>query len=156
MRTNEFITSHLNVIIIGASGSGKTWLSCAFGINACQNKYRVKYFRLPELFSEFEAQKIQGKCRQYLSALQKYDLLILDEFLLTSTTTGERENLLELIESRTNRKSTIFCSQWTPSGWHEKLGGGAVADAILDRIINSSYKIELHGKSLREEYSKLK
>lgn len=156
LRTNEFITSHLNVIIIGASGSGKTWLSCAFGINACQNKYRVKYFRLPELFSEFEAQKIQGKYRQYLSALQKYDLLILDEFLLTSTTTGERENLLELIESRTNRKSTIFCSQWTPSGWHEKLGGGAVADAILDRIINSSYKIELHGKSLREEYSKLK
>lgn len=65
-------------------------------------------------------------------------------------------NLLELIESRTNKKSTIYCSQWTPSGWHEKLGGGAVADAILDRIVNSSYMIELKGNSLGEEYSKLK
>ena len=108
------------------------------------------------MFSELEAQKIQGKYRQYLSALGKYDLLILDEFLLTSTTTSERENLLELIESRTNKKSTIYYSQWTPSGWHEKLGGGAVADAILDRIINSSYMIELKGNSLREEYSRLK
>lgn len=125
-------------------------------INACQSKYRVKYFRLPELFSEFEAQKIRGKYRQYIANLQKYDLLILDEFLLTSTSTSERENLLELVETRTNRKSTILCSQWTPSRWHEKLGGGAVADAILDRIINSSYIIELKGKSLREEYSKVK
>lgn len=116
LRTNQYIASHLNIIMIGASGCGKTWLSCAFGINACQEKYRVKYLRLPELFSEFEAQKIQGRYRQYLFSLQKYDLLILDEFLLTSSTTGERENLLELIESRTNRKSTIFCSQWTPSG----------------------------------------
>ena len=107
-------------------------------------------------FQNLRLRKFRGKYRQYLSTLQKYDLLILDEFLLTSTTTSKRENLLELIEPRTNRKSTIFCSQWTPSGWHEKLGGGAVTDAILDRKINSSYKIELHGKSLREEYSKLK
>lgn len=156
LRTNDYIESQLNIIVIGASGCGKTWLSCAFGVNACQSKYRVKYYRLPELFSEFEAQKIQGRYRQYLSALGKYDLMILDEFLLTSTTTSERENLLELIESRTNKKSTIYCSQWTPSGWHEKLGGGAVADAILDRIVNSSYMIELKGNSLREEYSKLK
>ena len=107
-------------------------------------------------FQNLKHKKIQGKYRQYLSALGKYDLLILDEFLLTSTTTSERENLLELIESRTNKKSTIYCSQWTPSGWHEKLGGGAVADGILDRIVKSSYMIELKGNSLREEYSRLK
>ena len=154
--TNEYIHNHLNIILIGASGCGKTWLSCAFGINACQARIKTKYIRLPELFSEFEAKKIQGQFRQYLKQLQKYDLLILDEFLLVAASLEERNDLLELMESRTNRKSTIFCSQWTPEGWHERLGAGPVADAILDRIVNSSYTIQLQGNSMREEYSKLK
>ena len=154
--TNEYIRNHLNIILIGASGCGKTWLSCAFGINACHSRYKTKYIRLPELFSEFEARKIQGQFRQYLRQLQKYDLLILDEFLLVAASPEERNDLLELMESRTNRKSTIFASQWTPEGWHERLGAGPVADAILDRIVNSSYTIQLQGNSLREDYSKLK
>ena len=154
--TNEYIRSHLNIILIGASGCGKTWLSCAFGINACQARIKTKYIRLPELFSEFEAKKIQGQFRQYLKQLQKYDLLILDEFLLVAASPTERNDLLELMESRTNRRSTIFCSQWTPEGWHERLGAGPVADAILDRIVNSSYTIQLQGNSMREEFSKLK
>lgn len=156
LRTNEYIRSHLNIILIGASGCGKTWLSCAFGINACQARIKTKYIRLPELFSEFEAKKIQGQFRQYLKQLQKYDLLILDEFLLVAASPTERNDLLELMESRTNRRSTIFCSQWTPEGWHERLGAGPVADAILDRIVNSSYTIQLQGNSMREEYSILK
>ncbi len=77
--TNEHIRNHLNIILIGASGCGKTWLSNAFGINACQARIKTKYIRLPELFSEFEAKRIQGMFRQYLKQLQKYDLLILDE-----------------------------------------------------------------------------
>ena len=154
--TNEYIRNHLNIILIGASGCGKTWLSCAFGINACQARIKTKYIRLPELFSEFEAKRIQGMFRQYLKQLQKYDLLILDEFLLVAANPSERNDLLELMESRTNRKSTIFCSQWTPEGWHERLGAGPVADAILDRIVNSSYTIQLQGNSMREEYSKMK
>lgn len=156
LSTNEYIRNHLNIILIGASGCGKTWLSCAFGINACQARIKTKYIRLPELFSEFEAKKIQGQFRQYLKQLQKYDLLILDEFLLVAASPTERNDLLELMESRTNRRSTIFCSQWTPEGWHERLGAGPVADAILDRIVNSSYTIQLQGNSMREEYSKLK
>jgi len=154
--TNEYIRSHLNIILIGASGCGKTWLSCAFGMTACKERYKTKYIRLPELFSEFEVKKIQGQFRPYLKQLQKYDLLILDEFLLTAASPEERNDLLELMESRTNKRSTVFASQWTPEGWHERLGGGAVADAILDRILNSSYIIELQGNSLREDYSKLK
>ncbi|MBQ1378445.1 MAG: ATP-binding protein, partial [Erysipelotrichaceae bacterium] len=117
---------------------------------------RVKYIRLPDLFAEFETKKIQGKYREYLKELKKYDLLILDEFLLVSTSQSERNDLLELMEAGINRKSTIFASQWLPEGWHERLGGGAVADAILDRIINSSYTIPLYGDSLREEYSLIK
>jgi DNA replication protein DnaC len=154
--SNDYIHNHLNIILIGASGCGKTWFSCAFGINACRARIKTKYIRLPELFSEFEAKRIQGQFRQYLKQLQKYDLLILDEFLLVAANPTERNDLLELMESRTNRRSTIFCSQWTPEGWHERLGAGPVADAILDRIVNSSYTIELYGNSMREDYSKLK
>ena len=154
--TNEYIRNHLNIILIGASGCGKTWFSCAFGTNACRARIKTKYIRLPELFSEFEAKRIQGQFRQYLKQLQKYDLLILDEFLLVAASPSERNDLLELMESRTNKRSTIFCSQWTPEGWHERLGAGPVADAILDRIVNSSYTIELYGNSMREDYTKLK
>ena len=156
LSTNDYLEHGLNIILIGASGCGKTWLSCAFGVNACINKYRAKYIRLPELFSEFEVHRIQGTYRTYLKNLQKYDLLILDEFLLSPTNESERADLLELMESRCNKKSTIFCSRWTPEGWHQRLGDGPIADAILDRIINSSYTIVLHGKSMREEYSKIK
>lgn len=153
---NSYISNHLNIILVGATGSGKTWLSCAFGVNACRARYRVKYIRLPDLFAEFEARKIQGKYREYLKELKRYDLLILDEFLLVSASQSERNDLLELMEARINRKSTIFASQWLPEGWHERLGGGAVADAILDRITNSSYTIPLYGDSLREDYSVIK
>jgi len=156
LSNNSYIASRLNIILVGATGSGKTWLSCAFGVNACRARYRVKYIRLPDLFAEFETKKIQGKYREYLKELKKYDLLILDEFLLVSASPGERNDLLELMEARINRKSTIFASQWLPEGWHERLGGGAVADAILDRISNSSYTITLYGDSLREDYSLLK
>ena len=156
LSTNEYVKNGLNIIIVGASGCGKTWLGCAFGVHACMEKYKARYIRMPELLSEFEAARIQGRYRDYLKQISKIDLLIIDEFLLTSVNESERNDILEVIEKRTNRKSTILCSQWTPEGWLEKLGNGPVAEALLDRIINSSYKIFLQGKSMREEYSKLK
>ena len=152
LATNNYIERGLNVIFVGASGCGKTWLSNALGVHACRNRKTVLYIRLPELFSKFEEMRIQGKYNDYLKKLGKYNLLILDEFLLKPTNESERSDLLELMEIRCNRKSTIFCSQYSFDG----LDGGPIADAILDRIINSSYLITLHGKSLREEYSKLK
>lgn len=156
LKTNDYISKGHNIIITGATGCGKSWLSCALGKNACQDRIHVKYYRLAELFSELEVQKMQNQYRDFIKKLFKYDLLILDDFLLVDTSQNERNNLLEIIESRVNVKSTIFCSQWTPSGWHEKLGGGPLADAILDRIINSSYTIELKGNSLREDYSSIR
>lgn len=156
LSTNNYINNGLNVIFVGASGCGKTWLSNALGIHACRARKTVLYIRLPELFSKFEEMRIQGKYNEYLKKLGKYDLMILDEFLLKSTSESERSDLLELMEIRCNKKSTIFCSQYSFDGWHQLLNGGPIADAILDRIINSSYLITLHGKSLRETYSKLK
>lgn len=156
LSTNEYIQQKLNIILIGASGSGKTWISNAFGVNACMERYKVQYIRLPDLFQEIEEAKIQGHYKKYMKKLSKVDLLILDEFLLTNISEGERNNLFEVIQSRTDNKSTIYCSQWAPEGWLGKLGNGPLADAILDRIRNSSYTILLKGRSLREDYSKIK
>lgn len=156
LATNNYIERGLNVIFVGASGCGKTWLSNALGVHACRNRKTVLYIRLPELFSKFKEKRIQGKYNEYLKRLGKYDLLIIDEFLLKPTNESERSDLLELMEVRCNRKSTIFCSQYSFDGWYQLLDGGPIADAILDRIINSSYLITLHGKSLREEYSRIK
>lgn len=114
--TNNYIERGLNVIFVGASGCGKTWLSNALGIHACRNRKTVLYIRLPELFSKFEEMRIQGKYNDYLKKLGKYDLLIHDEFLLKPTNESERSDLLELMEIRCNRKSTIFCSQYSFDG----------------------------------------
>lgn len=116
LATNNYIEKGLNVIFVGASGCGKTWLSNALGIHACRNRKTVLYIRLPELFSKFEEMRIQGKYNDYLKKLGKYDLLILDEFLLKPTNESERSDLLELMEIRCNRKSTIFCSQYSFDG----------------------------------------
>lgn len=105
---------------------------------------------------DFEVARIQGTYRRFLKQLNKIDLLILDEFLLTGVSDEERNDLLELIESRCNRKSTIFCSQWSHKDGISALGEGPVADAILDRILNSSYTIMLNGSSMREDYSRIR
>lgn len=156
LATNHYIEDGLNVVISGDSGCGKTWISNALGVHACRSKKRVKYIRLPDLLMDLETARIQGTYRKMIKQLGKLDLLIIDEFLLTSINEIEINTILEIMELRCNKKSTILCSQWTPEGWHQKLGGGPIADAILDRIINSSYKILLEGASMREEYSKLK
>lgn len=156
LSTNHYIEEGLNVVVAGAAGSGKTWISNALGVHACRSRKRVKYIRLPDLLMDLETARIQGTYRKMIKQLGKLDLLILDEFLLTSVNETEVNNILEIMELRCNKKSTILCSQWTPEGWYQKLGGGSVADAILDRIINSSYRILLEGSSMREEYSKLK
>ena len=144
------------MIIIGAAGVGKTWLSCAYGSLACKERFKTKYIRLPELLSDLEAARIKNNYRQTILKYGKIDLLIIDDFLLNSANTIEANDVLEILEIRANNKSTIFASQFSPEGWHERLGGGPVADAILDRITNSSYTIILQGKSLRETYSRVK
>lgn len=148
---NEYIRQSLNVILVGATGCGKTYISNALGVNACQSGYKTKYIRLPELFSEFEAARIQGKYQQLMKQYQKYALMILDEFLLVPAADTKQRDLLELMEYRCGHSSTIICSQFTPEGWHERLGGGALADSILDRIIPSAYTMVIDGNiSMRQ------
>ena len=155
LQNNEYIKSGLNVVIVGATGTGKTWCATAYGMCACNDKCKVLYTRLPELLSQIEYNRVQNKYLNYMKNIGKFDLVIIDEFLLNDVSLLESKDVLEILEAR-NNKSTIFCSQFSPEGWHNKLGSGPLADAILDRIINSSYSIFLQGDSLRETYSKVR
>ena len=111
---NDYIRQGLNVILIGATGSGKSFIANALGVNACQSGYKTRYIRLPELFSELEAARIQGKYQQVMKQFQKLPLVILDEFLLIPASDQEQRDLLELMEYRCGQASTIFCSQFMP------------------------------------------
>ena len=172
---NDYIRQGLNVILIGATGTGKSFIANALGVNACQSGYKTRYIRLPELFSELEAARktryirlpelfseleaarIQGKYHQVMKQFQKLPLVILDEFLLIPASDQEQRDLLELMEYRCGQVSTIFCSQFMPEGWHERLGGSALADSILDRIIPSAYTMRIDGDiSMRQRKRKIK
>jgi DNA replication protein DnaC len=142
---NEYIRKGLNAILVGATGSGKTYIANALGVNACQSGYKSRYIRLPDLFSELEAARIQGRYQLMMRQYQKCALVILDEFLLVPASDREQRDLLELMECRCGRLSTIFCSQFVPEGWHERLGGSALADSILDRIVPSAYTMKIEG-----------
>jgi DNA replication protein DnaC len=146
LATGAYIQDKLNIIIMGASGAGKTYLACAFGIAACRNFYPVKYVRLPELLNELAVARGEGIYQRVMKTYKKIPLLILDEWLLVSLKESEARDLLEIVEARHQRGSTIFCTQFAPAGWHGKIGESTLADAILDRIIHSSYAITIEGK----------
>lgn len=146
LSTCNYIAEHHNIILLGASGAGKTYIGCAFGIAACRNFYTTKYIRLPELLDELAVARGQGIYQKVLKGYKRVSLLIIDEWLLVPLTNTEVRDLLEIIESRYKTGSTIFCSQFATGGWHSKLGESTLADSILDRIIHDSYTIFIDGE----------
>lgn len=148
-----YIQDKHNLIIKGASGNGKSYLACAFGISACRQLFTVKYVRLPDLLEELAVARGEGIYKKVMKSYTKVDLLILDEWLLTSLRENEARDLLEIVEARHQVASTIFCSQFDTQGWYDKIGESTLADAILDRIIHDSYSIFIDGKmSMRERH----
>jgi DNA replication protein DnaC len=146
----NYIQDCNNVIILGATGTGKSYLSCALGIAANRNFYSSRYIRLPDLFAELAIARGEGNFLKAIAEYKKVKLLILDEWLLLPLTNSETRDLLEIVEARSGRGSTIFCSQFEVNGWYQKIGDETIADAICDRIIHNAYTILLKGDSLRK------
>lgn len=145
-----YIQEAHNVILLGATGAGKTYLACALGMAASRNFYTVRYIRLPDLLIEIAIARGEGTYREYMKKFKSVKLLILDEWLLYPLKESEARDVLELVEARTKTASTIFCSQMDVPGWHENLYDPTLADAICDRIVHDSYVIQIHGESMRK------
>lgn len=122
LSTCEYITEHRNLFITGATGSGKTYLACAFGMEACKQRYRTKYVRLPDMLLELELARTDGTYKKVLTKYANPIVLILDEWLLLKPTEAEQHDILELLHRR-RRKSSTICSQYDPDGWYDQLGG---------------------------------
>jgi len=160
LATCEYITEHRNIFITGATGSGKTYLACAFGMEACKQYYSVKYVRLPDLLLDLEIARTEGSYRKVMTKYTNPVLLILDEWLLLKLSESESKDIFELLHKRRKKSSTIFCFQFRQEGWYDQLGGdnSTIADAILDRIVHDAYKINIESIdsskdiSMREVY----
>ena len=150
----EFLTNHQNLIITGATGCGKTHLACAIGTKVCTEGYTVKFVKLPIFLEEIQLHHQTGTFSKLLNKLIQYDLLILDDFGLTNIDDTQLHDLFNIIDERYKLKSTIITSQLPTKSWHDYLKNPTLADAILDRLLSQSDKIELTGDSLRWDKKK--
>ena len=140
-----------NLLITGATGCGKTWLACALAHQAARSGFSVLYVRAARLFDELQVAHGDGSFARRLTQLAKLDLLVIDDFAISAIGPAERSDLLELLDDRVGTHSTIITSQLPVKAWHTYLNDPTLADAILDRIVHSSHRIDLKGKSLRDD-----
>ena len=146
----DWVRHAQNLLITGATGCGKTWLACALAHQAARSGVSVLYTRAARLFDELQVAHGDGSYARRLAQLAKLDLLLIDDFAISPVDAGQRNDLLELLDDRVGSRSTLITSQLPVKAWHTYLDDPTLADAILDRVVHSSHKIELKGRSLRE------
>jgi DNA replication protein DnaC len=155
LSTCQWIRNHQNVIITGPTGIGKSYLAEALAQKACREGFTALYYRSPRLFRDLAIARGDGNYSKLLIKLAKTDLLVVDDWGLSSLTDAERRDFLEVMEDRHGSRSTVITSQYPVAKWHELIGEPTLADAILDRIVHNAHKIVLKGESMRKTRSKL-
>ena len=148
--TLDWVRQSLNLCLTGPTGCGKTWLACAFGNEACRRGFSVRYLRLPRLFEMLRIAHGDGSYTKLMNQLLKTDLLILDDRGIQRVSAAQRNDLMEVIEDRHGRRSTLIASQLPTEHWHEYIGEATIADAILDRLLHGAHRINLTGESMRK------
>jgi DNA replication protein DnaC len=151
LATCGWVRDHLNVLVTGPTGVGKSYLASALGQAACRRGLRVMYRRVPRLFDEIALTRADGTYAKLLARLAKAELVVLDDLGMGSPTESQRHDLLEVLEDRYGTTATVVTSQLPIAKWHDWIGDPTVADAILDRLVHNAYKLELRGNSKRKE-----
>jgi DNA replication protein DnaC len=152
----EWVQRHLNTLVLGATGAGKTYLACALGRTACEAEFNVRYVRTSRLLQSLALAQADGSYPQLLRAFARFHLLILDDWLRDPLTRTQAKDLLEIIDDRYGRSATLVATQIPVSSWHERIPDPTLSDAVLDRLIHNAYRLELLGDSMRKTHSPLK
>lgn len=150
LASSRWAQSHQNIILVGATGLGKSWLACALGQKACRDGFSVIYRRVPRLFDEMAQARADGTYPHLLRRLAKAQVLILDDFGLEPLGSTQRRDLLEVVEDRHKSGSTIVTTQLDTENWHAVIGDATVADSICDRLVHNAHKVKLGGESIRK------
>ena len=151
LASGQWIKEANNLLIIGPTGVGKTYLACALAHKACQLDYSALYFRLPRLLQQLDIAKGDGRYGKLLKSFAKTNLLVIDDWGLKKLIKEQSHDLLEIFEDRHRLRSTLITSQLPIDHWHEIIGNPTLADAILDRLVHNAYKINLKGESMRKK-----
>jgi len=151
LATCRWVQEHQNVVVTGATGTGKTYLACALAQQACRKGFRAVYRRATRLFEELTLAHADGTYARLLQRLARVDVLVIDDWGLGPMREQERRDLLEILEDRYDNRSTIMTSQLSPSKWHDHLGDPMVADAVCDRVLHNAHRVVLKGPSRRKE-----
>ena len=151
----DWIRRHRNLLIEGATGTGKTYLACALGQTACEHGFSVRYYRASRLFETLMVSHGDGSFGRLLAQLAKTDLLIIDDWGLDVLTQQQRNDLLEIMEDRHGRGATLITSHLPTTHWHEAIGDPTLADAILDRLLHNATKLQVKGESMRKKQAEV-
>jgi DNA replication protein DnaC len=151
----QWVRQHLNVVVLGSTGAGKTYLACALGQAACRQGVSVRYLRTSRLLQQFAHAHADGSYPKLLDTLARSQLLILDDWLRDPLTATQTRDLLEVLDDRFGQRATLLASQVPVPDWHERFPDPTLADALLDRFIHNAYRLELQGESQRKLRSAL-
>jgi DNA replication protein DnaC len=149
--TSEWGRQHPPILLLGPTGTGKTWCACAWAQKACRDGFTILHKRATERFRDLAVAHVDGSFGRLLARLSRLDVLVLDDFAMAPLKDGERRDFLEICEDRYQRRSLILTSQMPLAHWHEQIGDATVADSLLDRVVHNAYRIELNGESMRKQ-----